>query len=239
MTEAEWLASTSPIEMLEFLGRSPTDRQWRRFGYCCCDGIRPLLTDERSRHAIDVADSFADGFASKDELETTRRGAREAVRYVAGLSYPSSYARNVAKRAAEAVAELVGKSVFKVAGSISTAVIEAASVAAGLEGAKRGVYASFCSAKQQSLRTEHTRFLHNIFGNPFRPVAFDAAWRTSTAVMLARGMYESRDFSPMPILADALQDAGCDSADILNHCRDPRATHVRGCWVVDLTLGKS
>jgi hypothetical protein len=51
-------------------------------------------------------------------------------------------------------------------------------------------------------------------------------------------MYASRDFSPMPILADALQDAGCTSDDILDHCRDVQATHVRGCWVVDLVLGK-
>ena len=64
------------------------------------------------------------------------------------------------------------------------------------------------------------------------------AWRTDTVIALARQMYESRDFSAMPILADALQDAGCDSPDILDHCRDPHATHVRGCWVVDLVLGK-
>jgi hypothetical protein len=80
--------------------------------------------------------------------------------------------------------------------------------------------------------------LRDLFGNPFRTVAFDPAWRTDTAVQLARQMYESRDFSAMPILADALQDAGCDSDDILNHCRDANATHVRGCWVVDLVLGK-
>ena len=75
--------------------------------------------------------------------------------------------------------------------------------------------------------------------NPFRPVAFDPAWRTSTAVALASQMYESRDFGAMPILADALQDAGCNSDDILNHCRDAKQVHVRGCWVVDLVLGKA
>jgi hypothetical protein len=79
--------------------------------------------------------------------------------------------------------------------------------------------------------------LRDVFGNPFRPVSFDPAWRTSTAVALAAGMYESRDFGAMPILADALQDAGCDSEDILNHCRGG-GPHVRGCWVVDLVLGK-
>jgi hypothetical protein len=79
----------------------------------------------------------------------------------------------------------------------------------------------------------------DIFGNPFRPAAFDPDWRTSTAVALARQMYDSRDFSAMPILADALQDVGCASDAILTHCRDAAGVHVRGCWVVDLVLGKS
>jgi hypothetical protein len=81
--------------------------------------------------------------------------------------------------------------------------------------------------------------LRDVVGNPFRPVSFDPAWRTSTAVALAQQMYDSRDFAIMPILGDALEDAGCDNHDILAHCRNPQGTHVRGCWVVDLVLGKS
>jgi hypothetical protein len=81
-------------------------------------------------------------------------------------------------------------------------------------------------------------YLHEIFGNPFRAVVFDAAWRTSDVMALATGIYEERAFDPMPILADALQDAGCDNTDILGHLRDPNATHVRGCWALDLVLGK-
>ena len=72
---------------------------------------------------------------------------------------------------------------------------------------------------------------------PFRPVSLLLCMATDTALSLARQMYESRDFSAMPILADALQDAGCDNDDILDHCRGP-GPHVRGCWVVDLVLGK-
>jgi len=79
--------------------------------------------------------------------------------------------------------------------------------------------------------------LRDVFGNPFRPVPYSREWHTSTAVAIAKGMYDSRDFSAMPILADALQDAGCDNSDILDHCRGP-GPHVRGCWVVDLVLGK-
>ncbi|AWM42340.1 hypothetical protein C1280_21800 [Gemmata obscuriglobus] len=71
----------------------------------------------------------------------------------------------------------------------------------------------------------------------FRSIEFDWAYLTATTVAIARQMYESRDFSAMPILADALQDAGCDNDDVLNHCRGP-GPHVRGCWVVDLLLGK-
>jgi hypothetical protein len=81
------------------------------------------------------------------------------------------------------------------------------------------------------------RVIREVFGNPFRPVAFSPEWKTDTAMSLAKQMYEAREFGAMPILADALQDAGCDSADVLNHCRGA-GPHVRGCWVVDLVLGK-
>jgi hypothetical protein len=80
--------------------------------------------------------------------------------------------------------------------------------------------------------------VREIFGNPFRPVHFDPAWRTDTALTIARQMYESREFGAASILADALQDAGCDADDLLNHLRDPHAAHVRGCWALDLVLGK-
>ncbi|MCE9566330.1 MAG: hypothetical protein K8U57_30265 [Planctomycetes bacterium] len=79
--------------------------------------------------------------------------------------------------------------------------------------------------------------VRDIFGNPFRPVTVDPAWLTSTVLQLAGGIYEDRAFARLPILADALQDAGCDNDDVLNHCRQPDE-HVRGCWVVDLVLGK-
>jgi hypothetical protein len=92
------------------------------------------------------------------------------------------------------------------------------------------------SASEQLLRA---RLLRDIFGNPFRSVTFSPAWRTDTAVSLAKPMYDTREFSAMPILADALQDAGCDNEGILNHCRDVNQVHVRGCWVVDLVLEKS
>ncbi len=79
--------------------------------------------------------------------------------------------------------------------------------------------------------------LRDVIGNPFRPLTADPAWLTATVRALAEGIYADRAFDRMPILADALEDAGCDNADILAHCRGP-GPHVRGCWVVDLILGK-
>ncbi|HUR53245.1 MAG TPA: hypothetical protein VMZ71_03895 [Gemmataceae bacterium] len=75
--------------------------------------------------------------------------------------------------------------------------------------------------------------IRDIFGNPFRSVAVDPKRLTSTVVAQAEGIYAERAFDRMPILADALQDAGCDNDDVLNHCRGD-GPHARGCWVVDL-----
>jgi len=87
------------------------------------------------------------------------------------------------------------------------------------------------------LSRERVAIGFDVFGHRFRRVAFDQCWRTEAVVGLARGMYESRDFGPMPVLADALEDAGCADADVLAHCRGD-GPHVRGCWVVDLVLGQ-
>jgi hypothetical protein len=86
---------------------------------------------------------------------------------------------------------------------------------------------------------QFTAYCLDIFGsNPYELPQVDPPWRTDTVVSLARQMYESREFSAMPILADALQDAGCEHPDVLDHCRGS-GPHVRGCWVVDLVLGKT
>jgi hypothetical protein len=108
-----------------------------------------------------------------------------------------------------------------------------------------GLFCFYCSVilagandiKRDATGREHASLFRDIFGNPFRPVAADPSWLTSTVLQLAQGIYQDRAFDRLPILADALQDAGCDHDDILNHCRGD-GPHVRGCWVVDLLLGR-
>jgi hypothetical protein len=94
----------------------------------------------------------------------------------------------------------------------------------------------------EPLHTDHRAvalsIIDDIFAHPLRQVRFSPSWQTTTAIGIAQAMYDSRNFSAMPILADALEEAGCDSADVLAHCRGD-GPHVRGCWVVDLVLSKS
>jgi hypothetical protein len=90
---------------------------------------------------------------------------------------------------------------------------------------------------RQSEESSQSHLLRDIIGNPFRPININPSWLTSTVLSLATGIYEEKAFDRMPILADALQDAGCDNEDILNHCRQP-GEHVRGCWVMDFLTGR-
>jgi hypothetical protein len=110
---------------------------------------------------------------------------------------------------------------------------------------------SFCwclnhvaSMQEEPPSVNHTSLLRCIFGNPIRPATMNPAWQTPTVVALAHAAYENRilpagtlEPARLAVLADALEEAGCDNAEIINHCRQP-GKHVRGCWVVDLLLGK-
>ncbi|MBI1916295.1 MAG: hypothetical protein HYS12_16425 [Planctomycetes bacterium] len=84
------------------------------------------------------------------------------------------------------------------------------------------------------------QLLCDVVGNPYRPMTLGPDWLTwnsGTVVKIAQGIYDERAFDRLSILADALEDAGCVDGEILAHCRGP-GPHVRGCWVVDLLLGK-
>jgi len=124
--------------------------------------------------------------------------------------------------------------------------IDAASrpLAPAMPFAVRGIFLDAYSAAEVATHTgdvkreRQTRLLHCIFGPlPFRSITFDPTWLTPTVINLAQAIYDDRAFDRMPILADALEDAGCTNQDILSHCRQP-GVHVRGCWVVDLLLDK-
>jgi hypothetical protein len=97
--------------------------------------------------------------------------------------------------------------------------------------------------RETEARRAMANILRDIFGNAFRPSAPPPpavlTWNDGTVRRMAQGIYDGREFGRMPILADALLDAGCDDEEVLQHCRQQGALHTRGCWVIDLLLGGS
>jgi hypothetical protein len=213
MTEAEWHAEANWLLLHQRVRRRKGyARKVRLFTAACCRRVAHLFGDPRCDGAVSAAEQFADGLATGRQLAEAASAAHAAV--TPGLPPDRGWARGAAWRAARLGDCWEG----------AVACEGAAAAAAGLAHSPEEVRAQ-------------TVLFRDVFGSPFRPVAFKKAWRTSTAVALASQMYDSRDFSAMPILADALQEAGCASDDILQHARGP-GPHVRGCWVVDLVLGK-
>jgi len=235
MTEPDWFSCSSPEGMLKFLQDQGfgSDRKMRLFAVACCEHVQSLLTDTRSLHAIEVAGRYADGDATEEDLERARRDAWAAIPRVSGMSYA---ARRVARSSSKAAMEVVGQAIRKLVASISSSALEATCAAAGMEGAKIGQYATFQEVKFRDESAYQSGLLRDIFC-PFIVAAFDPAWRTETVQLLSRAMYESRDFSAMVLLSDALIDAGCNEPAVLDHCRGD-GPHVRGCFVVDWCWGK-
>jgi hypothetical protein len=225
MTEEEWLASTNPFQLENVPGVVENRRKTRLYGVTCCRRVSRWFHDPRLDEAVDAAERYADGGLALAELErwNTVAGEVQSAGPMPGGDGPMRFPAEW--QAAYAVSTTTHYDEHVRTMLLSRIVCQVLGPAGGTPMAEAQEW--LC------------RVFRDIFGNPFRPVAFDPAWRSDTVVSLARGMYESRDFSPMPILADALQDAGCEDADVLTHCRDANGIHVRGCWVVDLVLGKS
>jgi hypothetical protein len=248
MTEAEWLACDDPTSMLTFVRGRVTDRKLRLLGCACCFRIRATLFDSTETiRLLEGIERFADGKIEPAELVAIGHAHwRASTLKWRNTSDPAFAAESAVGRLwPEVRIEDVMRSTCEIA--TYEAYCQAADRSSrerSYRWWRRGPKLSgeqIQKAQSEGMAAERlaqTALLRDIFGNPFRPAALDPAWRTSTAVALAKHIYESRDFSAMPILADALQDADCDNVEILDHCRDAKQVHVRGCWVVDLVLGK-
>jgi hypothetical protein len=224
MTEAEWLTCRNSLAMLRSIGDRASDRKLRLFQVGCCRRMWSLVSDERWREAVLVAERYAD----KEATDKTRVAARNCLYDFHNPIRPHTTALHAVEVANRRTME---RRTFLYYGGSAHVVAEAAATA---DPSRRDhVYAVAYTSEYDAA----AHLVRDIFVNPFQPVLFSPEWRTDTAMSLARQMYESREFGAMPILADALQDAGCDEAAVLDHCRGP-GPHVRGCWVVDLVLGK-
>lgn len=217
MDDNSWLEKTDPWRMLEFVLGKASDRKKRLFACVCCEAVEPLYPQQWYREVVDIVRAFADGSVTAEVLHNAHLRIRAEVDAKKGgdgsaIQRMFSHVRNA------------------VSGATNSDATEAA----------RQAFWRVYEAKK--IRDEtggpelQLTLLRDIFGILFRPVVLNPSWLTSTVTAIARQMYELRDFGAIPILADALQDAGCENEYILNHCRAP-GVHIRGCWLVDLVLG--
>jgi hypothetical protein len=229
MTEAEWLAGTDPRPMLDWYGPRATQRKLRLFAAACCRDVWPLLADRWSREAVETTERFADRVADRHDFQVARDTAADVVRWV-GQKPGDPAARELAALAAKAAHAVTLEHPLDAARAASE---HAAAVA--VRGGTR--------PDERAARALHAGLLRDLLGPlPFRPLPFDPSWfhwENGGVKRLARDLYEHRRFADgLPALGDALARAGCTDAEVLAHCRGP-GPHVRGCWVVDLLLGKT
>ena len=219
MTEAEWLACEEPQAMLLFLASNGSGRKFRLFACACVRRIWALLHDARSRSAVEAAERFAEGLISRADVQRACAKALNVLMFQGMAANGDLHAPRAAYCAASR--EYVRDTSVEVASALS------------LWGGDR--------VKVAELRA-HCALLRDIFGSPFGPTPrIEPAWladNDKAATHLAHGIYEELAFERMPILADALEDAGCAAADLLTHLRSP-GPHVRGCWALDLILARS
>jgi hypothetical protein len=237
----DWPRCDDPDPMIRHLRGKVSDRKIRLFAVACTRRVWHLLEDERSRMAVEIAELFADSLVGIGEYRDAVRRAYEAAEELRSRAYaPEKRDRDHALVAAT----------------------QAASAAAGAP-RRHGVWdldmplyrmardvanvAEFAIRWDPRSREDHSRadqesafqavILRDIVGDPDRPVVLDPIWLMPTAIKIAEAIYAERAFDRMPYLGDVLEQEGCTSTVVLEHCRS-EAPHVRGCWVVDLVLGR-
>jgi hypothetical protein len=226
MNEVAWRSCTDPAEMLShLLEQGTSDRKLRLLACACCRQIWDLLQNPKSRLAVEVSERFADDQATTLELARARAtaltvGGNEAwAAYWAANVKPGGPLWNTFTAAATAIAR---RAVTKLQ-----------------DPAMANLHGTWDSA-QKTAQLRQVDLITEIIGNPFRVFVMKQqwlAWESGLLVRLAEGIYEDRAYDRMPILGDALEDAGCEEEEILRHCREERE-HLRGCWVLDWVLSK-
>jgi hypothetical protein len=242
MTEAEWLACTDSKAMLAFLRGKASDRKLRLFTAArCrlfrhdCDDWWPIDT-RRFQEAVDAAEQFSDGLCPAEQLTRFHRPWDEFSGDLHSQTIDPHGGSTVL------LPDSLGPVLVQIVSSP-----EAGSAARGaLYDDLQSYFIGTWKDGRQERRAE-CQLLQEVFGNPFRPVSLNPAWLTwndGTVRRLAEAIYQERelpsghlDLTRLAVLADALEDAGCADPDLLGHLRGP-GPHVRGCWAVDLLLGK-
>jgi hypothetical protein len=262
MTEREWGACADPEVMLAFLraGVGLSARKERLFACACCRRVWDLLAKD-GRKMVEAAEDFADGLAGPEDLRRAAGRARGRAARTPGAqsarwaSFLAAGEVDPAAAATRAAAARATQALFRAAGELHWGVMGAGPT--GLWLMRWGKARGKTDKPRDHARAEKGRLasqdawweerqaqadlLRCVAGNPFRrPLAIDTAvlrWHQGAVTRIAQTVYDERSFEDLPVLADALDEAGCSDVEILGHLRGP-GPHVRGWWVIDRLLGK-
>jgi hypothetical protein len=229
MTEALWRSSGDSQRMSFFIwnkyqrARKESRRKMRLFACACCRRAQYLLTDPRSRDALDLGEQFADGRITPQASRRAQSAAQAAYK-IALAAVEEANRASIGRNAYEAVfapmeAASAATQVFNTDGGTAAANAADAIAHAALARPKAPTTSKAHEAARKAEDKAQAVILRDLFGNPFRPTGFDPAWRTATVVRLAQALYDERRFEDLPILADALEEAGCTHAELLDHLR--------------------
>ncbi len=216
MDEERWLNGTDPHAMLDYLRGRVVERKLRLFACACVRQHWELLADVRSRRAVEVGELYADGLAS----EVERFDAWDEASEVPG--------KDALARAAVCVVEADNEHAEgdRALVDIVHEVVRELAIRIALPQAE---YQARCAALLRCI------FGARPFSTPPRVPDGIRLWGDRTVPRLARAIYEEHSFADLPVLADALEDAGCTDGPILDHLRRP-GPHARGCFALDACL---
>jgi hypothetical protein len=231
MTEGEWHTTHLPLPMLRRYPAAWDERKVRLFWCACLRRAWPTLVEDRTRELVELVERnpLDAGGELTAELVAFRKAAQLDFPGRGFERHPDYWALRVFLfRPPDPLVVLL------------TEIADRAGAAAVRRSRHEPATAPWWAPPPppgSPERARQCRLIREVFGNPFRPARPDPAWLTSDVLLLARGIAADRAFDRMPILADALQDAGCYDAGVLDHCRGA-GDHVRGCWVIEALLGK-
>lgn len=239
MDEQAWLSCTDPKDMLTHVGWKP-QRKLRLFACACCYRIWKLITDDRSRDAVVVAERFADGLAKEKERAAAEYHASQVLEEFEPEDSDEELSPTAElKRRAKSAPFQAASYAVELSGQVAWSGADWAADALGFRAMKGNPRAT--AHRVETRRKEEVvqcALLRDIFGNPFRKVRFSSKWLTPKIGKLAQSIYDDGAFNRLPELADVLEAVGCGSDDLLNHLRGD-GPHVKGCWALDSVLGKA
>lgn len=242
MNAKDWQTCQMPDQMLDHLFDYPDSRKLRLFACACCRQLEHLITVQECWDALLIAEDYADGLVGLEQLNEGWLLAQQAKPVFRDANWCAAWV------AAPEVIQAIAKTSLQVANLLAesaAAEVRDKARASDCSGAPDEIrqnawsdYEQEIQKKMDGILARQADLIRCIVGNPFAPIYFETdwlKWKNGIVPKMAWDIYESREFGDMSMIADTLEEAGCNLPNVLNHCRD-EPFHARGCHIIDAIL---